>query len=67
MKTQGIVGGVGPGSTVDYYRSRFQIWREETMGRRRRGKTFFGYVIKVGVLNFAGARGETHGHNTNCN
>lgn len=48
MKTQGIVGGVGPGSRVDYYRSPFQIWREETMGGRRRGKTFFGYVIKVG-------------------
>ena len=48
MKTHGIVGGVGAGSTVDYYRSRFQIWREQTMRGRRRGKTFFGYVIKVG-------------------
>lgn len=48
MKTQGIVGGVGPESTVDYYRSPFQIWREETMDGRRRGKTFLGYVFKVG-------------------
>ena len=48
MKTQGIVGGVGPESTVDHYRSPFQIWREETMDGRRRGKTFLGYVFKVG-------------------
>lgn len=48
MKTQGIVGGVGPESTVDYYRSPVQIWREEAMDERRRGKAFLGYVINVG-------------------
>jgi len=47
MKTQGIVGRVGPESTVDCYRSPFQIWCEETMDGRCRGKTFFGYVIKI--------------------
>jgi aspartate racemase len=30
MKTLGIVGGIGPESTVDYYRTLIQIWREET-------------------------------------
>ena len=30
MKTLGIVGGIGPESTVDYYRSLIQMWREET-------------------------------------
>jgi aspartate racemase len=30
MKTLGIVGGIGPESTIDYYRSLIQIWREET-------------------------------------
>src|SRR5208282_6142060 len=30
MKTLGIVGGIGPESTVDYYRSLIQIWREQT-------------------------------------
>jgi aspartate racemase len=30
MKSLGIVGGTGPDSTVDYYRSLFQMWREET-------------------------------------
>lgn len=30
MKTLGIVGGIGPESTVDYYRSLTQMWREET-------------------------------------
>jgi aspartate racemase len=28
MKTLGIVGGIGPESTVDYYRSLIQMWRE---------------------------------------
>jgi aspartate racemase len=31
MKTLGIVGGIGPESTVDYYRSLIRIWREQTM------------------------------------
>jgi aspartate racemase len=30
MKTLGIVGGIGPESTVDYYRSLLRIWREQT-------------------------------------
>jgi aspartate racemase len=30
MKTLGIVGGIGPESTVDYYRTLIQLWREET-------------------------------------
>src|ERR1700694_5904085 len=29
MKTLGIVGGIGPDSTVDYYRSLIQMWREQ--------------------------------------
>jgi aspartate racemase len=31
MKTLGIVGGIGPESTVDYYRSLIRMWREQTM------------------------------------
>ena len=30
MKTLGIVGGIGPESTVDYYRSLLRMWREQT-------------------------------------
>jgi aspartate racemase len=30
MKTLGIVGGIGPESTVDYYRTFIQMWREQT-------------------------------------
>ncbi len=30
MKTLGIVGGIGPESTVDYYRSLIQLWRDQT-------------------------------------
>ena len=30
MKTLGIVGGIGPESTMDYYRSLIQKWREQT-------------------------------------
>jgi len=30
MKTLGIVGGIGPESTVDYYRSLIRIWQEQT-------------------------------------
>ena len=30
MKTLGIVGGIGPESTIDYYRSIIQMWRDET-------------------------------------
>ena len=30
MRTLGMVGGIGPESTVDYYRSLFQTWREQT-------------------------------------
>jgi aspartate racemase len=30
MKTLGIVGGIGPESTVDYYRSLIKMWREQT-------------------------------------
>jgi aspartate racemase len=30
MKTLGIVGGIGPESTVDYYRSLMRIWQEQT-------------------------------------
>lgn len=30
MKTLGIVGGIGPESTVDYYRSLIQKWHEQT-------------------------------------
>jgi aspartate racemase len=30
MKTLGIVGGIGPESTVDYYCSLIQMWREQT-------------------------------------
>jgi len=30
MKTLGIVGGIGPESTIDYYRSLVQAWREAT-------------------------------------
>ena len=30
MKTLGIVGGIGPESTIDYYRSLIQMWREQT-------------------------------------
>lgn len=30
MKTLGIVGGIGPESTVSYYRSLIQMWREQT-------------------------------------
>ncbi len=30
MKTLGVVGGIGPESTVDYYRSLIQKWREQT-------------------------------------
>jgi aspartate racemase len=30
MKTLAIVGGIGPESTVDYYRSLIQMWREQT-------------------------------------
>src|SRR5258708_14280568 len=29
MKTLGVVGGIGPESTVDYYRSLIQMWREQ--------------------------------------
>ena len=31
MKTLGIVGGIGPESTVDYYRSLIRLWRKQTM------------------------------------
>jgi aspartate racemase len=30
VKTLGIVGGIGSESTVDYYRSLIQMWREQT-------------------------------------
>jgi len=30
MKTLGIIGGIGPESTIDYYRSLIQAWREQT-------------------------------------
>lgn len=30
MKSLGIVGGIRPGSTVDYYRALIQQWREQT-------------------------------------
>lgn len=30
MRTLGIVGGIGPESTIDYYRSLTQMWREQT-------------------------------------
>jgi aspartate racemase len=30
MKTLGIVGGIGPESTIDYYRSIILAWRDET-------------------------------------
>jgi len=30
MKTLGIVGGIGPESTIDYYRSLIKVWREQT-------------------------------------
>ena len=30
MKSLGIVGGIGPESTIDYYRSLIQMWREQT-------------------------------------
>jgi len=30
MKILGIVGGIGPESTVDYYRSLIKMWREQT-------------------------------------
>ena len=30
MKTLGIIGGIGPESTIDYYRSLIQMWREQT-------------------------------------
>ena len=30
MRTLGIVGGIGPDSTVDYYRSIIHAWREQT-------------------------------------
>src|ERR1700691_1348927 len=30
MKTLGIVGGIGPESTVDYYRSLIHLWRDQT-------------------------------------
>ncbi len=30
MRTLGIVGGIGPESTVDYYRSLIHVWREQT-------------------------------------
>jgi aspartate racemase len=30
MKTLGIVGGIGPESTVDYYRLLIHMWREQT-------------------------------------
>jgi len=30
MKTLGIVGGIGPESTVDYYRSLIRIWQAQT-------------------------------------
>jgi aspartate racemase len=30
MKTLGVVGGIGPDSTVDYYLSLMKMWREET-------------------------------------
>ena len=30
MKTRGIVGGIGPESTVDYYLSLIQMWRDQT-------------------------------------
>ncbi len=30
MKILGIVGGIGPESTVDYYRTLIEMWREET-------------------------------------
>ena len=33
MKTLGIVGGIGPESTVDNDRSFIQMWREWTAGR----------------------------------
>lgn len=51
-----IVGGIGPESAVEYYRSLFQIWREETIDGKRRGKTFFGYVIKVGYITLRAQR-----------
>ena len=31
MTTLGIVGGIGPESTVDYYRSLIQSWREQNI------------------------------------
>jgi len=58
MKTQGC-RGVGPESTVDYYRSPFQIWREETMVEAPR-KTFLGYVSKWGTK-FCRLSEESHG------
>ncbi len=30
MKTLGIIGGIGPESTIDYYRSLIHAWREQT-------------------------------------
>lgn len=30
MKTLGVVGGIGPDSTVDYYLSLMKMWREKT-------------------------------------
>jgi aspartate racemase len=32
MKTLGIIGGLGPESTIDYYRSLISLYREETSG-----------------------------------
>ena len=32
MKTVGIIGGLGPESTVDYYRLIISLWRERTQG-----------------------------------
>ena len=28
MKTLGIIGGIGPGSTVDYYQTIIELYRE---------------------------------------
>jgi len=30
MKTPGIIGGIGPESTIDYYRSIIALWKEKT-------------------------------------
>ena len=35
MKTIGIVGGIGPESTVDYYRAVISAYRERATARRQ--------------------------------